>query len=826
MVLTAANSFVGGTTINDGVLDINNGAALSSGDIVLNGGTLRASQTLALSNDIHFFDNSAASVTAATGTVFTLAGDTFFHPGSVTTFGSSTDTGTIIFAPPVNSVDTTASVVVAGGTLSAASNQLGSLLSTTQSTVVNGGATLAFNDFFAGIRNLTGAGSVNTGVLSSTTLFLAADGATTQEFSGVISGAGKVEVSTAGIGTGTVILSGANTYTGGTEICACTILQLGNGGNTGSVLGDILNDGTLIFNRGNAYTFTGAITGAGDLIQAGNGTTILTANNGYTGNTTVNAGTLIVDGSIASSLLTTVNAGATLGGSGTGGNTDIVGGTLAPGSAGGSLFGPLTVAGSLSFTTASTYLIQVSPATAGLTNVSGTANLGGATVSAVFQPGSYVSRQYTILNAIGGLGGTTFNPTVVSNNSNLNSTLTYDANNVFLNIALNFAAPGGPLTGNQQNVANALTNFFNTNGGIPAAFASLGPAGLTIASGELSTGIIQSAVKADDLFLNLLLDRTIAGRAGGFTAPGSASPFAADDEALAYAAKRLATPNERAAYAMARKAPALLAAQPASRWSIWGRGLWRLRQYRRQRRGRIAKHHGAHLRRCGRCRLQGHAGYPARLCARRRRHQLLAGQRAWPRIVRPVPGRRVRSAQFWTRLHLRRARLWLARRDHQPHRSAGRHRHVAGALPRRNFFRTVRGGIPLRQSGCRADALCRGASDQRTPARLCRAGAGGRRHVCAELCRPDHDRDPHRARPAHRQILRDAGRRADTARPRRLGARLQQRPRGHGGVPDAARRQFRGQRRPPQSGCSPHQRRRVRQWAVTMDRRAELPEHE
>ena len=571
MTLTAANTYVGGTTINDGVLSINNSLALSTGDIVMNGGTLQASQTLALNNNITFFDNSVASVTAATGTTLTLAGGLFFNPASVTTFGSSTDTGTILFDPAGTSVSATASVVVAGGKLSAASNELGNVLSATQSTVVNAGATLAFNDFFAGVHNLTGAGSVDTGALSSTTLFLTADGGTTQQFSGVISGAGKVEVSTAGIGTGTVIFSGNNTYTGGTDICSCTILQLGNGGNTGSVVGDILNDGTLIFNRGNAYTFTGTITGTGDLIQAGNGTTILTANNGYTGATTVNAGTLIVDGSIGSSSLTTVNAGATLGGSGTVGDTVIAGGTLAPGSAGGSLFGPLTVA-SLSFTAASTYMVQVSPATAGLTNVTGAANLGGAHVSAVFQPGSYVARQYTILTAGGGLGGTTFDPTVLSNNANLNGTLTYDASNVFLNITLNFVTPSGPLTGNQRNVANALTNFFNTNGGIPAAFASLSPAGLTIASGELGTGIIQSAVKADDLFLNLLLDPTIAGRAGGFTAPGSAAPFAADDEALAYATKRLATRSERDAYAMARKAPALLSAQPPSRWSVWGAG--------------------------------------------------------------------------------------------------------------------------------------------------------------------------------------------------------------------------------------------------------------
>jgi hypothetical protein len=44
------------------------------------------------------------------------------------------------------------------------------------------------------------------------------------------------------------------------------------------------------------------------------------------------------------------------------------------------------------------------------------------------------------------------------------------------------------LNTNQRNVANALTNFFNTSGGIPAAFGTLTPAGLTQVSGELATG--------------------------------------------------------------------------------------------------------------------------------------------------------------------------------------------------------------------------------------------------------------------------------------------------------------------------------------------------
>ena len=79
-----------------------------------------------------------------------------------------------------------------------------------------------------------------------------------------------------------------------------------------------------------------------------------------------------MNGSIASSSLTTVNAGGTLGGNGTVGNTTINGGTLAPGNS----IGLLTVQGNLVLTAASTYMVEVSPANADRTNVTGTATLG------------------------------------------------------------------------------------------------------------------------------------------------------------------------------------------------------------------------------------------------------------------------------------------------------------------------------------------------------------------------------------------------------------------------------------------------------------------
>ncbi|MCR6475860.1 autotransporter-associated beta strand repeat-containing protein [Variovorax sp. ZS18.2.2] len=104
---------------------------------------------------------------------------------------------------------------------------------------------------------------------------------------GTISGSGAVNQ----LGSGTTVLTGTNTYTGGTAINAGT-LQLGNGGATGSIQGDVANDGVLAFNRSGATTFAGTISGSGAVSQLGSGTTVLTAANTYTGNTAIKAGTL------------------------------------------------------------------------------------------------------------------------------------------------------------------------------------------------------------------------------------------------------------------------------------------------------------------------------------------------------------------------------------------------------------------------------------------------------------------------------------------------------------------------------------------------------
>jgi len=49
--------------------------------------------------------------------------------------------------------------------------------------------------------------------------------------------------------------------------------------------------------------------------------------------------------------------------------------------------------------------------------------------------------------------------------------LAHDSNNAYLDLILNFGMPSG-LNRNQQVVATALTDFFNSSIGIPLAFGA------------------------------------------------------------------------------------------------------------------------------------------------------------------------------------------------------------------------------------------------------------------------------------------------------------------------------------------------------------------
>jgi autotransporter-associated beta strand protein len=569
-ILSGGNAYSGITTITAGTLALTGAGSIAASSGVVANGTFDISGT-----------TSGASIQTLSGS-------------GIVTLGARTLTLTNASGNFAGAIGGTGGLTITGGTetLSGASTFTGL-------TTVSGGTLNTTGMISGGLTNnatVNAAGIVNgaiannagafttTGTLSSNSTFTNAAGATL-----------TVNASTYTL-QGLLTNSGAVTVANGATLNATTGGVTNNAGGTvtvaaGGTVKDDINNAGVVTNNGAYVANVATNTGAGNITNNGVWTgnvlsNAATINNNLTWTGTIsNAGTFTnnagatVSGLLTNTAGTTVNNGAlnggatisggTFAGSGTVTNLTVSGGSFAPGN--GTPGTSMTVSGNLAFQSGALYLVQLNPATASFASVGGTASLNG-TAAAIYAAGNYVAKKYTILTAAGGVSGT-FGSLVNTNvPTNFASTLSYDANNAYLNLALVFnPAILGGLNLNQQNVTNALTGFFNRTGGIPLAFGALNAAGLTQASGELGTGVIQSSIKANDMFLNLLLDPSVAGRAGGFASGGAASQFAADDEALAYAAKRKASSAERDAYAMAAKAP-YLAPQPVSRWSVWGAG--------------------------------------------------------------------------------------------------------------------------------------------------------------------------------------------------------------------------------------------------------------
>jgi autotransporter-associated beta strand protein len=325
LTLTAYNTFTGPTVVNGGTIiingnnDANSVLSFSSSLTISNGGMV----SVLANNSLFGYGAHAVPVTVNAGGTLTIGNGLTAHiKGTVT---------------------------LNGGTLASADTGLGGAgtWNLDQGTVtVNGG-------------QLTSTISALNVLLASPTTFNVSSGATNGidlSVPGYFYGGGLVKN-----GTGTMMLSGTNTYSDGTTVSA-GMLQLGDGtSRNGVVVGNIINNAALGFANPNAQTYSGVISGTGALTKTGAGTLSLAGINIYSGSTTLSNGTMaltgsgqlsqsglinvmggtVLDVSSRSDQMLTLNIGQTLKGSGSvnGKLSSLAGSTISPGDA----IGHLTV---------------------------------------------------------------------------------------------------------------------------------------------------------------------------------------------------------------------------------------------------------------------------------------------------------------------------------------------------------------------------------------------------------------------------------------------------------------------------------------------------
>lgn len=434
-----------------------------------------------------------------------------FGPAKLTVENGGRVDGTSI-GTAENSGITGNQIIVTGGTLHASANIVAGLNGTASLTATAGAVLQSAQGFVGDLTNstgtaiLSGAGSswtltdtLTVGFLGHGTMTVdngASISTTTLALGTSASGRGEMYIRNAGTsvsGTklfvaGQFVNGGASTLvvadgaslnlSGAARIFAAGILQIGEGALAGQFsAASLRNDGQLHFNHTDNVIFNTPITGTGTLVKDGSGTVTLGGASTYTGATSVNTGTLVVNGSLGNTAVT-VASGATLAGSGTitGDVTIASGGTLSPGNSPGTI-----TLGSLVLNSASVLDFQlglpsgVAGVDSDLINVTGALTLDG--ILNVTALSSYGTGMYRLIN-YGGLltdNGLSFGTvptgfaygvdTSTANQVNLvvnsNSLQLWDGPNTTANNVVD----GGTSIWN-----NALTNWTSTNGSTNAGW--------------------------------------------------------------------------------------------------------------------------------------------------------------------------------------------------------------------------------------------------------------------------------------------------------------------------------------------------------------------
>ncbi len=324
LTLNNASTHTGGVTLGGGTLILGNAGALGLGTFSISAGTTLDSSVA----DLVLTTNSPVAINGN----FTFTGTNSLNLGTgAVTLGT---TGTRSITVPNQTLTIGGSI---GNSIVGLTKLGAGTLVLSGTNLYSGRTTLAEGTIQANSARALGNGSVVTfsgGTLqftanSTITAFgLFKDSASAMKFDtngqSVALTSFIDSTNTAGLiklGAGTLALTADNFYTGTTTISTGT-LQFGNGGTAGSVSAASpisLSAATVLqFNRSNLVFVGNAISGSGSMVQAGEGTAVITgANTGFTGTTTVSAGTLIAKN--ANSLGNNVGTN----------NVSVVGGALA-----------------------------------------------------------------------------------------------------------------------------------------------------------------------------------------------------------------------------------------------------------------------------------------------------------------------------------------------------------------------------------------------------------------------------------------------------------------------------------------------------------------